>query len=112
MRIEDHPILGKLQGQKKVTIIVDGKPMEAFEGEPIATALMAVGRRVLRYTTKRKDPRGVFCCLGRCTDCVMTVDGKPNVRTCVTPAVEGTRVETQSGLGSYGHAHSPRSDEG
>ena len=99
MRIDDHPILGKEEWGIKITLIVDGKPVEAFEGEPVATALMAAGRRVFRYTDKLKEPRGVFCALGRCTDCVMIVDGQPNVRTCVTPARDGMLVETQMGQG-------------
>ena len=39
-----------------------------------------------------------FCAIGRCTDCVMVVDGKPNVRTCITPLAEGMTVETQYGV--------------
>ncbi len=50
-----------------------------------------------RYTAKRHEPRGVFCAIGRCTDCVMVVDGKPNVRTRITPLKEGMVVETQYG---------------
>ena len=38
---------------------------------------------VHRYTAKRHEARGVFCAIGRCTDCVMVVDGRPNVRTCM-----------------------------
>jgi predicted molibdopterin-dependent oxidoreductase YjgC len=102
MRIEDHPILGKAEWGRKITLMVDGEPLEAYEGEPIATALMAAGRRVFHYTTKGNEPRGVFCALGRCTDCVMIVDGQPNVRTCVTPARDGMVIETQIGLGHWG----------
>lgn len=104
MRIEDHPILGKAERGKKITLTVDGKAVPAFEGEPIAAALLASGHRVFRYTTKRKEPRGVFCALGRCTDCVMTVDGQPNIRTCVTPARDGMTVQTQVGRGRWGTA--------
>ena len=99
MRIESHPILGKPKRGRKVTIVFDGRGIDAYEGEPIAAALMAAGVRVFRYTEKMKEPRGVSCALGRCTDCVMIVDGVPNVRTCVTPAEHGMRVETQQGLG-------------
>ncbi len=98
-RIKHHPILGESAEGRKVTITVDGRPVQACEGEPIAVALMAAGKRVLRYTEKFGEPRGVFCALGRCTDCAMTVDGRPNVRTCVTPVHEGMQVETQHGLG-------------
>jgi aerobic-type carbon monoxide dehydrogenase small subunit (CoxS/CutS family) len=52
---------------------------------------------VHRYTAKRHEPRGIFCAIGRCTDCVMVVDGVPNVRTCMTPLTEGMRVQTQYG---------------
>ena len=94
MRIEDHPILGRAKWGKKIKLLVDNEPVAAFEGEPIAVALMAAGRRFFRFTTKRYEPRGVFCALGRCTDCVMIVDGQPNVRTCVTPARDGMVIET------------------
>ena len=101
MRVQVHPILGEGEWGEKVTLIVDGEPTEAFEGEPIATALLAAGRRVFRHTTQRDEPRGVFCALGRCTDCVMIVDGIPNVRTCVTAVEDGMRVETQHGAGHW-----------
>ncbi len=100
-RIVHHPVLGELPPAKTVTIWLDGEPIAAREGEPIAAALIAAGRRVLRHTLKRGEPRGVFCAIGRCTDCVMTVDGVPNVRTCVTPVRDGMRVQTQAGLGTW-----------
>ena len=53
---------------------------------------------VQRSTAKSHEPRGVFSAIGRCTDCVMIVDGKPNVRTCITPLKEGMKVETQYGV--------------
>ena len=101
MRIDDHPILGKTHRRKEVTILVDGVPLSAHEGEPIAVALLAAGRRALHYSVKRGEPRGMFCALGQCNDCVMTVDGQPNVRTCITPVRDGMRVETQIGLGQW-----------
>jgi len=104
MRVETHPVLGEAKWGAKITLLVDGEPVEAFEGEPIATALLASGRRAFRRTVKRGEPRGVFCALGRCTDCVMIVDGQPNVRTCVTPARTGMVIETQVGLGHWGPA--------
>ena len=64
-------------------------------------ALMAAGKMVLRYTVKYHEPRGVFCAIGQCTDCMMMVDGVPNVRTCVTPVRAGMRIETQHGLGRW-----------
>ncbi len=77
---------------------MDGNKIPAVEGETIAAALLAAGIRVNRYTQKRHEPRGLFCGIGQCTDCVMVVNGVPNVKTCVTPVSEGMTVETQHGL--------------
>lgn len=97
-RILHHPILGPIPERKLVKIWVDNRFIEAFEGEPIAAALLAAGIRIFRQTTHRKEPRGVWCAIGQCTDCVMIVDGQPNVRTCVTLVKEGMRIQTQIGL--------------
>jgi predicted molibdopterin-dependent oxidoreductase YjgC len=96
-RITEHPILGIPQKGRLVFFTLDGKTMEGYEGEPIAAALKAAGIMIHRYTAKQHKPRGIFCAIGRCTDCVMIVDGKPNIRTCVTPLKEGMEVSTQYG---------------
>ena len=99
--IVDHPVLGKLQEKPLVPITVDGRSYLARDGEPIAAQLIANGVKVFRYTPKRGEPRSIFCAIGRCTDCIMTVDGAPNVRTCVTPLRAGMVIETQRGLGEW-----------
>jgi len=101
MRIKNHPILGKMEEKKKVKIYVDNKEMEAYEGEMVASALLANGKKVFRLTKKEKRPRGIFCAIGRCTDCVMIVNGIPNIRTCITPVQEGMEIETQKGCGEW-----------
>lgn len=98
-RILHHPILGDLPEKKKVTIYYKDQPIEAFEGEPIAAALLAAGIKAFRKTVHKKEPRGIFCAIGRCTDCMMIVNGRPNVRTCVTPVEDGMRLEPQFGYG-------------
>ncbi len=100
-RVENHPILGKAKHGKELTIYFNGNPISAYEGEPIAASLAAAGIKVFRYTSKNKEPRGIFCAIGQCTDCVMTVNGVPNVRTCVTLVKPGMRIETQKGLGKW-----------
>ncbi len=98
LRVSHHLILGDAPSKKQVTIYFNGTPVDALEGEPIAAALMSAGIRAFRKTAKRHEPRGVFCAIGRCTDCMMIVDGKANTRTCVTPVKDGMQVETQNGL--------------
>ncbi len=99
MRIDDHPILGTFEKGRKVSFVFDDKAMEGFEGEPIAVALRSNGVKIHRYTKRRNEPRGIFCAIGRCTDCIMVVDGTPNVRTCVEPLKEGSVIQTQVGAG-------------
>ncbi len=96
-RIEEHPILGVQEKSRLVTFYYNGELMKGYEDEPIAAALRAEGLMVHRHTQKG-SPRGIFCAIGRCTDCVMIVDGKPNIRTCVTPLAEGMKVQTQYGV--------------
>lgn len=101
MRIETHPILGKKEKKRKVAIEVNGKRIEAEEGEPIAAAITAAGISVFHYTRKSGAPRGLFCAIGRCSDCLMIVDGIPNTRTCVTHVRAGMKIETQHGIGEW-----------
>lgn len=100
-RIIEHPILGELKEVKKIQFTIDGKPYTAYEGDMIAAALLANDIKTFRYTKHQHKPRGIYCGIGRCTDCIMTVDGIPNVRTCVTPVKEGMTIETQVGSGKW-----------
>ncbi|MBR0598081.1 (2Fe-2S)-binding protein [Sinanaerobacter chloroacetimidivorans] len=102
MRIKEHVILGQEEATKMVEITVDGKKLMAKEGEPILAALLAENIIINRYTVKRKEPRGLFCGIGQCTDCAMVVNGKPNVRTCITPVEQGMVIKTQYGVGEGG----------
>ena len=96
LRVLEHPILDfSKTGCKKVHITVNGKKIEAYEGEPIAAAIVASGIKVFRKTPKLIRPRGIFCAIGRCSDCVMSVNSMPSVRTCVTPVEDGMIVESQ-----------------
>jgi predicted molibdopterin-dependent oxidoreductase YjgC len=101
LRIQEHPVLGDLPDATVVQIIVDGRVLSAVEGEPILAALAAHGIRRCRTTTHRGEPRWFYCGIGRCTDCVMIVDGIPNIRTCVTLVEEGMQVETQESAGQW-----------
>ncbi len=99
LRIEEHPILTFKKG-KKVTFTLDGKKMEGFEGEPIAAALHAAGIRLLRHSPHKNRARGFFCAIGRCSSCMMEVNGVVNTMTCITPLAAGMEVKTQKGHGA------------
>lgn len=101
MRIERHPILDIPENREKVTIYVNGEPIEAVKGEVVAAALLAAGYKIFRKTPKYHRPRGIFCAIGRCTDCALTINGVPNVRSCVTPVEDGMQIMIQNGLGTW-----------
>lgn len=77
---------------EQVAISVNGAPMVAHRGQTLAAALLANGVRTLRRTRRDGRPRGMFCAMGVCFDCVLTVDGKPGVRACMTPVDAGMTV--------------------
>jgi len=75
------------------TIEVDGEPLPAYEGETLAAVLWAAGRRCFHRAAEDGPPRSVFCGMGSCFNCLVTVDGEPNVRACMTLARPGMKVE-------------------
>ena len=79
-----------------IEISVDGRTLEAFAGESLAAALLAAGRRELRASPRAGTPRGVFCLMGTCQECLVRVDGA-RALACQTPVRVGMRVETGSG---------------
>lgn len=81
---------------RAIRVTVDGQPLVAYEGETIATTLMASGKKVFRHT-HTGAPRGIFCGIGLCYDCTVTIDGIRTVRACVTPVGEGMNVSTLLG---------------
>lgn len=99
MLIENHPILD-FEHKEKVEFYFEGQKLEGFKGEPIAAALHNADIKVYRESIKYNRPRGFFCAIGHCSSCFMVVDGKPNVKVCVTPLEEGMQVERQIGKGS------------
>lgn len=106
-RLNAHPHLGPLPPARTVPITVDGETLDAREGEPVAAALLAHGRRICRTTARTGEPRGVFCATGLCADCLMQIDGVPGIRACVTPVRAGMRVETQRGIGVWDASAAP-----
>ena len=79
---------------RQIAIIIDGRAAVAFEGETIAALLLAHGLRVFRRSSKTGEGRGIFCGMGICYDCLVTVDGAPNVRACMTSVAPGMAIET------------------
>jgi predicted molibdopterin-dependent oxidoreductase YjgC len=86
-------LTSNIERGRAVRLMVDGQALPAYEGETVAAALLAAGRRTFRHTVPGGHPRGVFCGIGVCFDCLVTVDGS-QIRACVTPVRDGMQVST------------------
>jgi D-hydroxyproline dehydrogenase subunit gamma len=84
-----------------VTLTLDGRTVTAYQGESVAALLLAEGYPATR-TTQGGAPRGVYCGMGVCFDCLVIVDGIPNTRACTTWVREGLNVRRQDGLRGLG----------
>lgn len=93
-RIEHHPVLGTLTADP-VRIWVDGEPVEALASDSVAAALIASGRLRLRFS-RSGQPRGVYCGIGHCFECRVSVNSEPDVRACLRPVESGMCVETEA----------------
>lgn len=91
MRIKDHPVLSFNKG-KKVEFYFNGKKLEGYENETIASSLHAAGIKVHRKSIELKRPRGLFCAIGKCSSCLMQVNGISNTRICVTPLKANMKI--------------------
>nr|WSW66019.1 (2Fe-2S)-binding protein [Streptomyces sp. NBC_00995] len=85
-------------------ITFDGQPVRALPGQSIAAALWAASVLTWRTTRVNGRPRGAFCGIGSCFDCLATVNGRPNRRACLLPARPGDVVTPQEGDGHAGPA--------
>ena len=102
-RVNNHPVLGPAYTGKEFTIYFNGKQISAYEGDTVASALMANGIRTLRHHEVSGNPRGVYCNIGHCFECRVNADGQ-TVRACLTPATDGMVIRSivMEGLGGAG----------
>lgn len=101
LRITDHPILGQPVSQTTVFIDVEGRTIEALEGEPVAAAMLAAGMRIVRTMPETGSPRGIFTAVGRSIEELGTVNGEANTPLMSTPVSNGMTVAIQRGLGDW-----------
>ena len=87
------------------TFTFEGQEITAYPGETIGAALMAAGILTFRTTRRQGRPRGLFCGIGLCFDCLVVVDGIPNRQACLVAVKPDIRVQVQTGTGeeTYGN---------
>lgn len=85
------------QQPAQVQIWVDGQLLVARAGETLATALLTQTREPLRHTAVSGAPRMPFCLMGACFECLVEVDGQPNVQACMVQVRPGMQVRRMHG---------------
>lgn len=87
--------LAHIQRGKPFEIEVDGRLILAYEGESLATVLMADGVQAFYTEDELHSPSRLYCGMGICQQCLVTVDNQPNCQACRMQARPGMKVETR-----------------
>ena len=75
-----------------VEILVNSKPVRSRRGESLASALLAAGYKIFRFTHQDNSPRGIYCGMGECFECMVQIDQGHRVRACMTKVKRGLSV--------------------
>lgn len=92
----------RLIDARALSIVLDGVATAARDGDTVAAAMLAAGHAACRMTAVSGAPRGPYCLMGVCFDCLVSIDGVANRQACLTQVRDGMRVETQRGKRDYG----------
>jgi predicted molibdopterin-dependent oxidoreductase YjgC len=87
-----------------IALQVDGRTYLAREGESVAAAIIGAGLSACRTTPVGSQPRGPYCMMGVCFDCLVVIDGRPNQQACMVTVRDGMRIERQQGARATGFA--------
>jgi hypothetical protein len=79
-----------------------GTTIPAEPGQSVGAALVAAGVLDWRTTRKGSRPRGLFCGIGICFDCLISIDGTPGQRACLIPAGDGMNLDDDHERRGYG----------
>ncbi|MEU6032880.1 (2Fe-2S)-binding protein [Streptomyces tauricus] len=93
--------LVRARPEPSFTVTFDDRELAVLPGQTIAAALWSAGVVSWRTTRGSGEPRGVFCGIGVCFDCLLTVNGHPNQRACLVRAEPGDVIRTQEGTGHH-----------
>ncbi len=79
-----------------------GRELEAREGDSLAAAILAAGIATTRHTPVSGAPRGPYCMIGLCFECLVEIDGEPNRQACMVEVRDGMRVKAMQGARGLG----------
>ncbi len=82
------------RGSSQIQVEIDGQMVFAYIGESVASILMVFGIRTFTQANTYNLARTLFCGMGVCHQCLVTVDGIRDVRACMTKVRPGMKIET------------------
>ena len=94
-------------GRRPLTFVFEGAPLSAMSGDSVAAALLAAGEAVTRTTPVGAVPRGPYCMMGVCFDCLLEIDGLANQQGCMVQVAEGMVVRRMRGARRLGDGGGP-----
>lgn len=92
--------------RKTIVIRVEGRDLQALEGQTLASALLGAGVVPFRRTPVSGAPRAPLCLMGVCFDCLVDVDGQHNVQSCLVEVRGGMQVRLPAGARKAGDGES------
>jgi len=78
-----------------IEVDLDGSRVTVPEGISVAAAMLYLGHSNIRNSFVSNSPRAPFCMIGQCFDCLVTIDGRPNLRACQIVVKVGMCIELQ-----------------
>lgn len=90
-----------------VSLHIEGQPVQARSDDSVAVAMLEAGVTVFRETPVSGAPRAPLCLMGVCFECLVEIDGRPNMQACMTPVAEGMQVRLQQGARHLQDAYQP-----
>lgn len=83
------------ESHENVSIIFEGDNIDVEKGQTVASALLVGGNMVFRSSVVSGQPRGPYCMMGVCFECLIEIDGIPNQRACMIPVREAMEIKRQ-----------------
>ncbi|RWR26934.1 FAD-dependent oxidoreductase [Sinirhodobacter populi] len=93
----------RLDRTRKIGFRFDGRPLEGFAGDTIASAMAGADRWILSRSFKYHRPRGVMTMAGQDANTLVQLPDEPNVRADLRPISEGLEVTAQNVIGTAEH---------
>ncbi len=93
--------------RRPVTLFFEGEPVGALQGDSVAAALLAAGKLTFRATPVGGAPRGPYCMMGVCFECLLEIDGVANRQGCMVQAADGMRVSRMLGARGLADSNGP-----